>query len=83
MSDIEMAVRAIMQSISDKLSTTALDDSEIDSKMHELLELEMQDESVGSMLRMSAIASIMAIGSFLPANTLAKELSKAQQAAAA
>lgn len=81
MSDIEMAVKTIMQSISDKLSIKALDDSESLNNLDQLLELEMQDESLGQMLRMSTIASIMAIGSFLPVNALAKELTKAQQAA--
>lgn len=78
MSDIETAVKNIVATIGDKISAHALDDSE-QMFIGKLLEVEQQNESVGSMLRLSAIAAMMSIGSFLPANALAKELSKAKK----
>lgn len=77
-SDIEMAMKNVISTIGDKISMHALDDSEksFDGK---LLEIEQQNESVKTMLGLPAIAALMSIGTFLPANALAKELSKARQ----
>ena len=78
MSDIEMAMRAIVQIISDKISTDALNDSE-KAFADKLLEVEQQNESVGSMLKLSAIAALLAVPNLLPVTSLAKELSRAKQ----
>ena len=81
MSDIEMAMKDVIATIGEKISVHALDDSEQEFA-NMLLELDQQNESFSSMMKLSAIASLMAISSFLPANALAKELGKAKQAAA-
>jgi translation elongation factor EF-Ts len=81
MSDIEMAMKDVIATIGEKISMHALDDSEQEFA-NMLLELDQQNESFSSMMKLSAIASLMAISSFLPANALAKELGKAKQVAA-
>ena len=82
MSDIEMAMKEVISTIGEKISTHALDDSE-QLFIGKLLEVEQQNESVGSMMKLTALAALMSIGSFLPVNALAKELSKAKRDAAA
>lgn len=66
--------------ISDKISMQSLDDSE-KTLRQALLELEQCDESLGSMLRLSAVAALMSVSSLLPAAALAKEMSKAKHKA--
>lgn len=75
---IEDAAKKIIDAITEKISSKSLDDSEIEF-VGKLLEVEKYDESMKSMMKMSTIAAIMAIGSFMPTNALAKQLEKAQQ----
>ena len=79
MSDIEMAMKDIIATIGEKISTKALDDSE-EIFIGKLLEMEQQNESVGSLMRLSMLASLLSISSFLPAAQLNKNLKDAQQA---
>lgn len=80
MSDIEIAMKTIVSTIGEKISAEALNDSE---KMFagKILEYDQQNESIGTMIRLSTIAALMSIGSLLPADSLAKELHKAKQEA--
>ena len=68
---IEDAAKKIIDTITEKISSKSLDDSEIEF-VGKLLEVEKYDESMKSMMKMSTIAAIMAIGSFMPTNALAK-----------
>ena len=76
---VDDAAKDIIAAITEKISSKALDDSEKEF-VSQLQEVEMQNESIGSMMKLSAIAAMMSIGTLLPAASLAKELSKAKEA---
>ena len=78
--DPEEAAQQFISLVTDKLSSKSLDDSE-KTFIGKLLEMESCNESMSSMMKLSTIALMMSIGSLLPAQALAKELSNAKEAA--
>lgn len=77
------AARQIVQQIDDRLSVDSLneiDDDELDfqAKLFEIEQAEQLNESFASMMRLSALAALMAIPSILPAKHLADSLAKAK-----
>ena len=76
-SDIEMALKEVVATIGEKISTQALNDSE-STFLQKLQEVESLDEDASSLVKMSVIAGMMAISSLLPAASLSKSLSKAK-----
>lgn len=69
----------ILQSVKDNMSLQHLQDSEEYEYAKKLFEDSLElDESIGSLIRLSTIAALMAIPNLLPAAPLAKELNKAK-----
>ena len=69
---------SILNSIKENISLKQLQDSE-DSEFVKRLEETDLDESAKDLIKISAIAAMMAISGLLPATTLAKELTKAKK----
>jgi hypothetical protein len=67
-----------MQTISDRISTQSLVDSEYMDASGLLISEDDLDESTSSMLKLWTIASLMAMGNVLPAAALRPQLQKAQ-----
>ena len=73
-------VDQILASIKANMSLKHLQDSEDQAFVQRLQEAESLDEGVSDLVKVSAIAAMMAIPNLLPAASLAKELSKAKEA---
>ena len=78
----EEAAQKIIDIVTDKISSKSLDDSE-KVFIGKLLEVEQQNESSSSALKIGAIAAMMSIAGLLPSNALAKELKDAKSTATA
>ena len=75
LSDIQMAMKHVVSTISDKISMHALDDSEECEFAAKIQEMDAVNESAKSMLSLAAVVGFLAIPNILPAATLQKELS--------
>lgn len=74
----EQMFDSILNSVKENISLKHLQDSE-DNEFVKALEEADLNESAKDLIRISAIASMMAISSLLPATALAKELAKAKK----
>ena len=72
-------VDTILQSVKDNMSLKHLQDSEDQAFAQRLQEAKCLDEGIGNLVKVSAIAAMMAIPNLLQAAPLTKELSKAKQ----
>ena len=73
-------VDQILASVKSNMSLKHLQDSEDQQFIQKLKEAECLDESIGNLVKVSIVAALMAIPNLLPAEPLAKELTKAKHA---
>ena len=74
----EQAAQDLIDAITEKISSKSLDDSE-NMFIGQLLEIDSLDESIGSMIKLSFLASLMSFPTLLPATALDKSLKNAQK----
>lgn len=79
----ESTFNLIIDIVKRNISIKQLEDSEDQEFVQKLIQEDQLEESVKDLVRVSVIASLMAISNLLPANALAKELTNANKEAAA